>query len=409
MLKLTSNSNNAQKEKQQIYCASAILLFLALWFAIESVWGLLATRFVVGFVPLVLSVVFGAIVIIKGYGNNMRECAGLCNVASYIVMQKIVLDITGLNFYLSDCTLVAIYALSMMFVFRSKFACGFTIAYTTAIQYSLFELWFISVALVLIWVFTMWNWKNATTSQVLLFVVVCVCSLYIFAKYPSMLIQLGGADAPCGFVYYETQMSIYGVGVVLLLMGTFGRFANVGYDKQPYVAFGIILMSVAFGYLNTEKCPKENILSLLVKMSEQSTLSASLLLLFFGGLLLAWGIMFYKSLQAEKKYLGMSVLSTMFPIFVIFSLFGKDASFVFMLIANIVYFISACLFVFVGVKRKNKEMVKVGVLMFGYQAMFRVIILGVEIPTKMIISIGVIALIVVNYIINKSMGVENEK
>jgi putative flippase GtrA len=99
----------------------------------------------------------------------------------------------------------------------------------------------------------------------------------------------------------------------------------------------------------------------------------------------------------------------MFPIFAIFSLFGKDALFVCMIIANVVYFISACLFVFAGVKRNDKEMVKVGVLMFGYQAMFKVIISGVEIPTKMIISIGIIALIVVSYIVDKRMGARNEK
>jgi hypothetical protein len=115
--------------------------------------------------------------------------------------------------------------------------------------------------------------------------------------------------------------------------------------------------------------------------------------------------MVYKALRAENKHLAMVVLSLMFPLYMIIYFTEAKAFLPYMLIVNALYFVSAGLFVYAGVKKRDYLFGNIGIGMLICQSAIRLFNSDVEILARAIFfAICGILVIVINRIISKRRG-----
>ena len=402
-----------------IYFAGAILLLVAACLFVVNVWEDLniVQRLVVAFVPLVLSCVFGAVVIAKNWGALLRECAGVCNIVSFGFMLMVVANTLGLppndRAFLM---LLVVSGLTAIYIFKSNIVAG-GVAILTAILVdvcqktpTMFDVFFVVIAFALVCVFTAKNWRESTILQSVLGLVICICALFVGGVFIELLLNYARADDIHCYIYGTTNaVVVYGLASILLLSASFGRFANLGYFGIPHLYVGIVVLSFAFGVINYSGTFK-NIAVGYSNLLKLPNTSIGVFIAFACVITLVYLVMVYKALRSENKHFGMVALSLIYPLYVIIYFTQAKAFLPYMLIANVIYFVSAGLFAYVGIKKRDYLFGNIGIGMFIYQSAIRLFNSDVEILARAIFfAICGVLVIVINRMISKRRGACDEK
>ena len=221
-----------------IYFAGVILLLVSACLFVVNVWDNfdVLQKLVVAFIPLVLSGIFGALVIAKNWGALLRECAGVCNIVSFGFMLMVVANTLGLppndRAFLM---LLVVSGLTAIYIFKSNIVAG-GVAILTAILVdvcqktpTMFDVFFVVIAFALVCVFTAKNWRESTILQSVLGLVICICALFVGGVFIELLLNYARADDIHCYIYGTTNaVVVYGLASILLLSASFGRFANLG-------------------------------------------------------------------------------------------------------------------------------------------------------------------------------------
>lgn len=403
-----------------IYFAGAMLLLASVCLLVVNVWDDLSItqRLVVAFVPLVLSGIFGCLVLAKGWGFFMRECAGVANIASFAVMLIVIGKTVNSEYseYEMNIFIVGFSSL-MMFIFRSKLSAGIAIVcatilaseLTSYLRNGILDVLFLVVCVSLICIFTVWNWRKVGVLQVILASVVCVCLLIIVANFTNIIVRLGSAEYIYVSIFFPS-IAVFSLGSIMLLWSRSEKFVDVGYQKIPHYYIGIVMMSVMYTFLNgSNHYNRVDLIDRFIEVWNISALSGSLLLLFLLGLFIVWSVMLYKSIRVKNVHWEVVTLNLLLPIYILSTIFNKDMYIVFMVIATVLYFLSAGLFTFLGLKKRDYVMTNIGILIFIYQGIVRVINSEIEMLTRaMLFAVSGIVLIAINYILAKRKSVKNE-
>ena len=106
----------------------------------------------------------------------------------------------------------------------------------------------------------------------------------------------------------------------------------------------------------------------------------------------------------------MVALSLIYPLYVIIYFTQAKAFLPYMLIANVIYFVSAGLFAYVGIKKRDYLFGNIGIGMFIFQSAIRLFNSDVEILARAIFfAICGVLVIVINRMISKRRGACDEK
>ena len=404
-----------------IYFAGVILLLVSACLFVVNVWDNLdiVQKLVIAFVPLVLSGIFGAVVIAKNWGVLLSESAGICNIVSFGFMLTVVANTLGLPPNAKAFLMLLItFGLIAVYIFKSNIVAG-GIAILTAILLgefrreipTTFDMFFVLIAFTLICIFTAKNWKKSTILQRILGLVVCICALVASSGFVKMLLNYGCVDYVSGWYVPETSgIIVYALASILLLSASFGRFANLEFYRLPHLYVGIVVLSFTFGSINfsSEFSDIGRGYSSLIKRYPDTSITMFIVLVCVVSVV--YLVMVYKALRAENKHLGMVVLSLMFPLYMIIYFTEAKAFLPYMLIVNVLYFVSAGLFIYAGVKKRDYLFGNIGIGMLICQSAIRLFNSDVEILARAIFfAICGILVIVINRIISKRKGGRDEE
>lgn len=403
-----------------IYFAGAMLLLASACLFITNVWEDLSIpqRLAVAFLPLVMSGIFGIIVILKDWGKFIRESASVCNIFSFGFMLIVVANTLGLppNAEAFLMTMIT-FGFFVMYIFKSEIvAGGIAILTSILISYfsrnipSTFEVLFVVVSMALVCLFTAKDWKDAPTLRRVLGLVVCICVLTAGVGFVRMFMNYGCVDfVPDWYDSYFCQIVASGFASILLLSASYGRFANLTFYRLPHLYVGLVVISYTF--IAITLWGFDGLGNAYSKVASRfPTMPMTLYILYVAIIFAVYIVMFYKSLRAENKHLEISVLSLFFPLYAFAVFTGSKAFLPYMLIANLIYFVSAGLFAYAGVKKHDYISGNIGVAMLINQAAIRIFSYDIEILTRAIFfGICGVVVIVINRMISKRRRLCNEK
>ena len=408
-----------------IYFAGVMLILASACLFVINIWDALGTceHLAMAFVPLLLSGILGICVLAKDWGYFMRESAGVANMVSFIVLLSVISSTLGLEINTINSLMSFIgFAILVMIVFKSKVVACMAVVmlaklsseYSGCLPHKFFDIIFVGATFIAICTFTAWNWKRSDVLQRILGLIVCIFTLIITNNFVKMMMYLGGSELSYMHIYGSgdvASISVFGVSALMLLSASFGKFSNLEYWRLPHLFLALIVLSFVFYLLNDSTAlNKKYLLDYFIKVWNYSKLSGLATIIFSSVILIAWVVMFWKSLFTKDKYTGMSILSLMYPLTILAS-FSKGQWYMsLMLVSNAIYFLSAFFFAFLGLKKKDYVLTNIGVIMFISQGIVRVF--NSEIGTLVrAIFFGIcgIILIVANYMLNKKIGGKNEK
>ena len=407
-----------------IYFAGAMLLLASACLLVVNVWDDLSItqRLVVAFVPFVLSGILGCLVLAKGWGFFMRECAGVANIASFVVLIGIIqntLNIRGYEINISSMMEIVGVAIPIMIIFKSKFSAVVAIIvlssllgdYCDYLPNGFFDVAFAVVAFGFIFAFVVRDWRKLGVLQMCVSFVFCICLALMASSFVRMLVLLSVDEFSYRNIYHFdcSMLAVFGVSTLMFLFTTYGKFHNIDYLKLPNFFVGLVMLAFMFFELNDSRSfDNHYLVDAFLKVWNTSIISAVAILIYIVGLLIGWLVMLWHSLKI-KEYLAVSVLSLLFPLSIL-AYFTKGNWYLTMLSSNVIYFVSAGLFAFMGLKKRDYVLTNIGVVMFIFQSVIRVINSEIEILTRAIIfGMSGLVLITVNYILNKRKDAGNEK
>ncbi len=407
-----------------IYFAGIILLEVSACFFAVNIWDGLprAGRLALAFVPLIISAVYGMFVLLKNFGGLFRESAAVVNIISVGVLicaSNGALNISG-NFHSFSVEMMC-FSLALTFLFNSNFAAATTVVwcaifsnsfhngYSWGVYDSLFALAFFLA----VFIFAARGWSKAGVLRTILGYIVCACAPFTVNGCAEIILKCSLED---GSRYYELFPWVFhfcapaGLGSIMLLAAGRGRFHSLPVFRMPYFFVGLILSAILLVQLNTSRL-FENALSksldCYLKIWEIEPLSGAVLTLILFAVFAGWAAMFTASLLSRKHGdWGISVLSLMFPLWLAAVFTSGDRYLVFAAASNIIFFISASVFAFSGIGRRNFFLLNVGVVMLVFQGMVRVMNSDIEVVFRAVFfGVCGIILMLFNWLLSVRKGV----
>ncbi|MBE6414577.1 MAG: DUF2157 domain-containing protein [Verrucomicrobiaceae bacterium] len=406
--------------KTSLYFAGFLLIIIGSCLFIRNLWDCLSItiRLCLAFVPLLMSVALGIFVLYKQMGNLMRELVVLANYLAVFAMISIISSTLNINGNLYDfCLTMICLCLPITFIFRSSTGSVISLFLLLAINSEhcsdrYFDLFFNYAILASIGIFLFWKFYSAKP-------VLGIIACWIFCILAPIIMGNSIGNFILHSLFYQTNQfnppnelgMIIAMGFLssVLLYSATSRASKLPFWKNPFLLSGVVGILITTTQMNTIKLNSHffNNMSSLCKFWETNNGDFAIAFTFVVIALVVWLHLFVKALRTYPQIWGSIVGATVFILYTT-NFFVGGQYLIYVILSNLLMFVSAFLFVYKGIKNKSYLLLNVGILLLIWQAIIRMFVsdLDMLLRASLFVIFGVI-LVTTNWYINSKR--QNQK